>query len=196
VHADLLRRRGLQNVASFLDLIGSAMRDQYELARLSGCFIIHDAIFRNARLYSAAPKAVRPPTTKAPSSAPTIQATTEPAATTGPIPGITRKAAPSSRPNSPPQKAPSLPQYFILSPVLLPALQVCDSARSLLKYLEVRVLRRQLVRPAAVGMDSMCDHQKLSDFAWEQARRKTAFLSSLKGIQNQKKLSDFPAVSG
>ena len=69
-------------------------------------------------LYSAAPKALKPPTTIAPSSAPTIQVTTEPAATTGPIPGINKRADPIRRPQSPPQNAPNLPQYFILAPVL------------------------------------------------------------------------------
>src|SRR5580698_3290283 len=42
-----------------------------------------------------------------------VGATTGPAAKTGPMPGMAKKAEPNSNPQKPPQKAPNLPQYFI-----------------------------------------------------------------------------------
>ena len=62
--------------------------------------------------------ALKPPTTAAPSNAPTIHAITGPATRTGPMPGMAKKADPNSKPQKPPQNAPVLPQYFIRSPVL------------------------------------------------------------------------------
>ena len=46
------------------------------------------------------------------------QATSGPAMTNGPTPGMTKKAAPNSKPHSLPQNAPILPHYFIRSPAL------------------------------------------------------------------------------
>ena len=61
--------------------------------------------------------AVSPPVTTAPSSAPTIQVTTGPRPTRARAPDQ-KKALPKNRPQMPPQKAPSFPQYFIRSPVV------------------------------------------------------------------------------
>ena len=52
------------------------------------------------------------------SSAATMEATRGPATRIGPTPGIMKKAEPNSSPHSPPQNAPSLPQYIMRSPVL------------------------------------------------------------------------------
>src|ERR1035441_7523979 len=57
--------------------------------------------------------ALKPPIATAPSRAPTIQATSGPATSTGPMPGMAKAAAPNNIPQSPPQKAPSFPQYFM-----------------------------------------------------------------------------------
>src|SRR5664279_1954678 len=51
-------------------------------------------------LYSPAPSALNPPTTTAPSSAPMIQATSGPAINIGPMPGMTKKAAPNNIPQA------------------------------------------------------------------------------------------------
>src|ERR1035441_6052078 len=69
-------------------------------------------------LYNPAPSALNPPTTTAPSSAPTIQATSGPATNIGPMPGMAKNAAPNNMPQRPPQKAPRAPQYFMRSPAL------------------------------------------------------------------------------
>src|SRR5581483_164787 len=61
---------------------------------------------------SPAPIALKPPITAAFSNAATIHATTGPATSTGPIPGMAKKADPDSNPQKPPQNAPVLPQYF------------------------------------------------------------------------------------
>src|ERR1700735_417560 len=74
--------------------------------------------FGNPFHKTPAPTALKPPTTTAPSSAATIHATSGPATSNGPIPGMAKKADPNSNPQQPPQKAPILPQYFIRSPVL------------------------------------------------------------------------------
>jgi len=58
--------------------------------------------------------ALKPPNTAAPSSAPTIHVTTGPAASTGPIPGMAKKAAPNSNPRGRPKKRRSCP---VLHPV-------------------------------------------------------------------------------
>src|ERR1039458_9982366 len=61
-------------------------------------------------LYRPAPRALNPPTTTAPSNAPTIHATTGPAAKIGPSPGIIKNAEPNRSPQKPPQKAPFFPR--------------------------------------------------------------------------------------
>ena len=75
-------------------------------------------LFGMPTLYIAAPRALSPPITAALSSAPTIQTTSGPATSTVPMPGNQKNAEPNSIPQKPPQKAPSLPQYFIRSPVV------------------------------------------------------------------------------
>jgi len=94
----------LQNVPGLGNLVRRAVSQKEELVGLQRCLVFHQT-------------ALNPPTTTAPSSAPMIQATNGPATNIVPKPGMTKKAAPNSIPQIPPQKAPSLPQYFILSPV-------------------------------------------------------------------------------
>ena len=61
------------------------------------------------------------PTTTAPSSADTIAATSGPATTSGPMPGMTKNAAPKKRPQMPPQKAPFLaPRAHAVARVVVP----------------------------------------------------------------------------
>ena len=67
---------------------------------------------------SAAPSADKPPTTTAPSSAPTSAATTGPAIAIRPSPGRKNTAGASSRPQMPPQKAPVPPHVLMRSPVV------------------------------------------------------------------------------
>jgi len=69
-------------------------------------------------LHSSAPGALNPPTTTVPLRAPTIHATRGPATKTGLMPGMAKKTAPNNVPQSPPQKAPDLPQNFMRPPVL------------------------------------------------------------------------------
>ena len=62
--------------------------------------------------YSTAPSALNPPTTTELSREPTIQATIGPATNTGPMPGMTKKAAPNNIPQI------LTPEGTLLAPVL------------------------------------------------------------------------------
>jgi hypothetical protein len=75
-------------------------------------------VFATPMLYNPAPNGLSPPTMAAPFSALAIQLTRGPNTMTGPMPGIGKKADPSSKPHKPRQKFPSLPQIFIRSPAM------------------------------------------------------------------------------
>jgi hypothetical protein len=64
------------------------------------------------RLNRPAPRALNPPTKIAPSSAAMIQVTTDPAAMTGPMPGINKNAAPNSNPHKTAPKRAQLAPIF------------------------------------------------------------------------------------
>src|SRR6202008_2983080 len=57
--------------------------------------------------------------TTAPSSAPTREATRGPARTTGPMPGMKKKAAPKSRPHTPPEGPDPAPGLHAIAGVVV-----------------------------------------------------------------------------
>ena len=112
VHVHLGGMRAPDDLARPGRFVRRAMTTSRNLSVLSANSYFRTLSLGTPMLYKPAPMAPTPPTTTAPSSAPTIQATSGPATSTGPMPGMAKNAAPNNIPQMPPQKAPACPSVL------------------------------------------------------------------------------------